>query len=269
MPFLRFSRDKRGYENTHLLHTFRQDGRSRPRVLYWFRTPPHVLVGRLPLDEEAIRAIEDSNPDLTFDWTKMLKMRPTPAAKKLQEDKGSTKRADGYKKARTAQPTATKELMKTPAATVGALEGAVSVDGEAVEPLGTPTPGTPGGETVGGERRHPVVGLVGDDGLARLRARYAEIQARISEKLTDPVALEAMRVRAEALNPDGWVNAEQTVHGIEGFDADIEAMKKVLGRRRRRSRRGGRRHRRSRMDKTSEVDSSSRAPADDVKKQES
>ncbi len=269
MPFLRFSRDERGYENTYVLHTFRQDGRSRPRVLYWFRTPPDVSVGRLPLDEEAFRAIEDSNPELTFDWTKMLKMRATPAAKKPQEHKGSTKRAGGYKKARTAQPTATKELMKTPAATVGALEGTVSVDVEAVEPLETPTPGTPGRNRVESERRHPVVVLVGDDGLARLRARYAEIQARISEKLTDPVALEAMRVRAEALNPDRWVNAEQAGHGVERFDGDIEAMKKVLGRRRRRSRRGGQRHRRSRMAKTSEVDSSSRAPADDVKKKES
>ena len=245
MPFLRFSRDKRGYENTYVLHTFRRGGRSRPRVLYWFRTPPDVSVGRLPLDEEAIRAIEDNNPDLTFDWTKMLKVKPAPAAKKARDGKRSTKRARGDKKARTAQPATTKGPPEPPAATVGATEEAASVEGE---------------------RRHPVVALVGDDGLARLRARYAEIQARISEKLTDPVALEAMRARAEALNPDGWVNAEQAVHGIEGFDADVEAMKKVLGRRRRRSRRGGRRHRRSRTPEAPGADSPSQPPADDVQK---
>ena len=76
MPYLRFSRDQRGYENTYVLHTYRRDGRTLPRLLYWFRTPPSLKVGRHALDADAIRAIEESNPDLAFDWTKMLKVRP-------------------------------------------------------------------------------------------------------------------------------------------------------------------------------------------------
>ena len=76
MPFLRFARDARGYENTYVLHGFRGGERAGPRLLYWFRTPPNVRVGRLPLDETAIRAIEESNPELTFDWTKMLRVKP-------------------------------------------------------------------------------------------------------------------------------------------------------------------------------------------------
>ena len=264
MPFLRFSRDKRGYENTYLLHTFRRGGSSRPRVLYWFRTPPDVSVGRLPLDEEAIRAIEDSNPDLTFDWTKMLKVKPAPAAKKTRDGKRPTKRAradKSDKKQRTTRRITTQGSTEPPPAEEAAL-----ADDGAIGLPETPPPGTPVADAVVGERRHPVVALVGDDGLARLRARYAEIQARISEKLTDPVALQAMRARAEALNPDGWVDAGQAVPGIEGFDAEAEAMKKVLGRRRRRSRRGGRRHRRSPTAEAPEADSPSQPPTDDVKK---
>ena len=79
LPFLRFTRDKRGYETTSLVHAGRRDGRSRQRILYWFRTPPGVKVGRPALDEEAIRWIEEHNPDIEFDWPKILEAQP-PAA---------------------------------------------------------------------------------------------------------------------------------------------------------------------------------------------
>ncbi len=80
MPFLRFSRDKRGYANTYLCHTFRQDGIVRMRLLYWFRTPPDIEIGRPALDADAIRDIERANPDLSFDWDEILKAKPLPAA---------------------------------------------------------------------------------------------------------------------------------------------------------------------------------------------
>ena len=54
-------------------------GRSRQRILYWFRTPPGVKVGRPALDEEAIRRIEEQNPDIEFNWPKILEARPPDA----------------------------------------------------------------------------------------------------------------------------------------------------------------------------------------------
>ncbi len=89
MPFLRFSRDKRGYANTYLCHTFRQDGAVRMRVLYWFRTPPDIEVGRPALDAGAMRDIEASNPGLTFDWDEILKAKPPPVP---QERPGGERR---------------------------------------------------------------------------------------------------------------------------------------------------------------------------------
>ncbi len=80
LPTLRFTRDKRGYETTFLVHAVRRDGRSRERILYWFRTPPGVRVGRPALDEEAIRWIEDQNPDIEFDWPKILEAKAPPSA---------------------------------------------------------------------------------------------------------------------------------------------------------------------------------------------
>ena len=60
------------------MHTYRRRGAQQSRILYWFRTPPNVKVGRAALDEDAIRAIEQGNPNLSFDWDRMLKERPAP-----------------------------------------------------------------------------------------------------------------------------------------------------------------------------------------------
>jgi len=61
---LRFSRDKRGYENTFVVHPEKRKGKGRTRILYWFRTPPGVKVGRSALDEDAIRLIEEQHPNI-------------------------------------------------------------------------------------------------------------------------------------------------------------------------------------------------------------
>jgi len=80
MAFFRFSRDKRGYEHFYLVEpTTNRRGKSRPRVLYWFRTPPNVKIGREPFDDDVRRALEAQNPHVTFDWRKILET-PIPSA---------------------------------------------------------------------------------------------------------------------------------------------------------------------------------------------
>jgi hypothetical protein len=72
VAFLRFSRDKRGYEHFCLVQPSSR-GKGRPRVLYWFRTPPNVKIGRAPFDPEIQRALESHNPDVAFDWTAIVR----------------------------------------------------------------------------------------------------------------------------------------------------------------------------------------------------
>ena len=80
MPFLRFSRDRRGYEHTYLVHTANRRGKpSRPRILYWYRTPPGVRVGRPPFDEEVRKTIEAHNPGVHFDWSTFASTTIPPA----------------------------------------------------------------------------------------------------------------------------------------------------------------------------------------------
>ena len=266
MPYLRFSRDKRGYEHTYVLHTFRRDGRSHPRLLYWFRTPPNVKVGRVPLDADAIRAIEASNPDLSFDWTKTLKVKgrsPQPP-----KTRGRRQTAKGIPTPVEAPPpsavvveappmeavreeVAAPEVVPTQAARAEVADDIAATEGVAIagdsEPPGydiEPAPDRDEGEDEEegeAEWQHPVVTLMGNEALARIRARYAEIQVRIAEKLGTPAVDEEIRARAEALNPDRWATIEAAVRGIETFEAETEAIRGVLGRRRPRSRRGGER----------------------------
>ena len=72
MAFLRFSRDKRGYENFYLVEPANR-GKARPRVLYWFRTPPNVRVGRTPFDPDMRHAVEVQNPGVAFDWEAIVR----------------------------------------------------------------------------------------------------------------------------------------------------------------------------------------------------
>jgi hypothetical protein len=80
MAFLRFTRDKRGYEHFYLMQpTTNRRGKVRTRILYWFRTPPNVKVGRQPFDDALRRALEAQNPDVAFDWQKIVDT-PIPSA---------------------------------------------------------------------------------------------------------------------------------------------------------------------------------------------
>jgi len=80
LAFLRFTRDKRGYEHFYLVEaTTNRRGKTKARVLYWFRTPPGVKVGREPFDPDVRRALELQNPGVHFDWRKIIET-PIPSA---------------------------------------------------------------------------------------------------------------------------------------------------------------------------------------------
>ncbi len=69
MPSVRFTRDKRGYEYVYLVHTPTRRGKpGRSRVIYWYRTPPGVRIGRQPFDPEVRRSLEQQYPGVAFDW---------------------------------------------------------------------------------------------------------------------------------------------------------------------------------------------------------
>ena len=76
MPFVRFSRDKRGYEYVYLVEASTRNRQAPARVLYWYRTPPGVRVGREPFDAEVRQTLEARYRDITFDWKAITSAQP-------------------------------------------------------------------------------------------------------------------------------------------------------------------------------------------------
>ncbi len=277
---MRFTRDRRGYEHTCIMHAGRRHGKKEGRLLYWFRTPPNVKVGRAPIDEEAIRAIEQQHPDLEFDWARMSQVRPAgpvePAA-----GRGGRRGRD----TRAAEPAA------RGAASRAGRSGRSAGRRESAPPAGPPEEPVPAPETAAAgltpnvelpdlpdlperasdesfaapplpesARPVPAEELVGAEGLARLRTRYAEVQARISERGGDPARIEQLRKEADALNPDAWVTLDEARQALEQTEAVFDGLRRALGRRRR-SRRGGARRSRRRRAATAEGQPGETTPA--------
>lgn len=205
MPFLRLSRDRRGYESTFLLHTLHPG--ARPRVLYWYRTAPSVRVGRPPLDEDAIRTIEEQHPDVEFNWSEILAVG---AAINIEEEAPVPPR-------RRVKP------LRPPAPEPQAPSAAPDTD-EPFQPAVTvplveaPPP-----------RAHDLLEeLVGREIATRLHARYAELSARITELTTDETAREVWRVRAQPLNPDLWVTPDEILSGVQRADTLFDQLRSEL-----------------------------------------
>jgi hypothetical protein len=103
VALLRFHRDKRGYEYFSLVEPGGR-GRGAGRLLYWFRTPPNVKLGRQPFDETVQRELESRYPGIRFDWAKIL-ATPIPSA----EDELWRERRRAVKAARLAAAAAPDE----------------------------------------------------------------------------------------------------------------------------------------------------------------
>ncbi len=149
MAVLRFHRDKRGYEYFSLIEPAGRRGKSG-RLLYWFRTPPNVKLGRPPFDEVVQRALEARYPGVQFDWPRIL-ATPIPSA----EDDMWRERRRAAKAARLAvtdepdddavpEPASDEPASDEPAAEEAAADEPAAEEAAADEPaptnLATATP---------------------------------------------------------------------------------------------------------------------------------
>jgi hypothetical protein len=235
---LRFSRDKRGYENTFVVHAEKRRGRSRSRILYWFRTPPGVKVGRSALDEDAIRLIEQHNPDVDFDWTRILK----GGGDSGDSRKPDQPRRDTRPRGGPHQPQRPQGTQPHPAPPREPPAPAVDVANS--PPIGVAEVTPAAAEAIipsGGahEAPTPAHARLGAEAVIRLRGRYAEILTRIDERIQDPARQEELKAEAERLNPDSWVTEAEVQTGLEQYETVFESLRAVVGRRRRRRRRRG------------------------------
>jgi len=205
---------------------------DRPRLLYWYRTAPGIVLGRPPLDEDAIRTIEEQHPDIEFDWPAILALSEvmTPEEEEAPRQKpasGRTKRESPRRDDRAQKPqspveapeaAAAQEAGESDVAPPPAEEGEPDLDERDEEPVAPP--------------HHHVSGLleelVGREIATRLRARYSEIQARIHEQHVDPAQRDAWLKRAEAMNPDLWLTPDAILDGVRSADTLFDQLRAQL-----------------------------------------
>jgi hypothetical protein len=82
----------------------------------------------------------------------------------------------------------------------------------------------------------PAHARLGSEGLARLRARFADVSATISRRVQDEGRRQQLHELAERLNPDSWVTAEEVQRGLDEYESVLASLREVVGRRRRRRR---------------------------------
>jgi hypothetical protein len=237
-------------------------GRRRrgQRILYFFRTPPGVRVGRAPIDEDAIRLLEQHNPDVQFDWSRLLGgaegADPTSRSKSIERMRGG-RGERGERGERGARRERAERRERGPRSTEsrGDAVGAPS-DREGPSAAAVPPPSdleaaalsaSPPSDSLStsfsaqpdeydGSALSAAHERLGSETLGRLRARHAEVMARIAEQEVDDETREQLKARADRLNPDTWVTADEVDAALEQYETVLEGLRALVGRHPRRGR---------------------------------
>lgn len=223
MPFLRVMRDKRGYETTYLMHWFREGARNRSRVLYMFRTPGGVRVGRPPLDREVLRQIEAQHPDIQFDWNAVREtqqiIEPAPEFRRRRPRREDGETAQAAPVAAEPAVAVDPTPVKTPPPTAAAV----------VSPAASPVPRL--------QVPSSIEGSSPDEQIAFLLKWHPLICERLAQRTADPERRVALLALAARLDPVAWTDADQITTGLQQAAEALERLSRVMARRRRRPRR--------------------------------
>src|SRR5687767_8699735 len=142
------------------MHWFRDGNRQRSRVLYVFRTPGGVRVGRDPLAPEILREIEGRHPDIAFEW-KVIRDNQQIIEPAVEQRRRRPRSEPG-------EPPVASPAPVQPAAEAAPVE--------AVE-RATPVPSALSGATA-------------DEQITFLNEWYPAIRERIEKRVTDPARRE-------------------------------------------------------------------------------
>src|SRR5262245_5184805 len=176
------------------MHAYRaNNGGQRGRVLYLFRSPSHVQIGRRALDTEVMEALEHTHPDLNFDWA-TLQRDPALRSNTNDEEPRPPRRQNQRPQGQAAPATPT----------------VVIVDDLSLL-----------GKTLGAEQAR------------RLRAQFAELLQRIARRARTPDDRDRLTEQAGRLNPDGWADEAAIQAAVVTVEADWQAISAQLPRRRR------------------------------------
>jgi hypothetical protein len=194
------------------MHWYREGNRQRSRILYVFRTPGGVRVGREALEPDVLRQIETEYPDIDFDW---------PVVVENQQVVESTPDLRRPRKRRRAD------------------EEEPEIVAVAPEPMPQPERPEPAPLAAPSRPSFPptIEGATPDEQIAFLTHWYPLIRDHIPQRIPDPARQETLLTLVERLNPAMWTDADQITTGLQQAFEAFERLGKVFAKRRRRARR--------------------------------
>jgi len=196
VPFLRVIRDKRGYETTYLMHWCRDGTRQRSRILYVFRTPGGIRVGREALESDILKQIEAQHPDIEFDWPAVFQNQ------QIIETSPELRRPRKRSSVEAPPP-------QTPPA----------------QPPAAPRFTVPAS----------IEGATPDEQIAFLTRWYAAVREKIPQRAPELERQQVLFALAERLNPAAWTDADQITAGLQQAAEALQRLSHVFAKRRRRS----------------------------------
>jgi hypothetical protein len=178
-----------------------------------------------------MRLLERHNPDVEFDWARLLKEGPQEQGARRERERDSRDRdpRDRDRRDRREGREPHQPQRSRPADTSAA----------AVPPL--PPPNANDVSAVIADERAdahadsmleevaPALARLGPDGLARLRARYTQLMARLDEKPMEEDARVELKGRIERLNPDAWLTADEVGAALEQYESVYESLRADVG----------------------------------------
>jgi hypothetical protein len=190
------------------MHLYREGPRQRSKILYVFRTPGGVRVGRDPLEPEVLRQIESQYPDIQFNWATVRE------SQQLIETSAEPRRRRPRREEETSAVATPPPVVTAAAPTAPA----------AAPPPRLAIPSVIEGETP-------------DQRIAFLAHWHPIIRERIPHRTLDPARQEALTALADRLNPANWTDADEITAGLQQAAEALERLSHVFAKRRRRGRR--------------------------------
>jgi hypothetical protein len=184
------------------MHWFREGSRQQSRILYAFRSPGGVRVGRAPLEPDVLRQIEARHPEIAFDWPVVLDNRqviessPERRPLRRRRDDAAPRQAPPARTAQTAPPPATPRFV---------LPSQVEGDTAAAQ-------------------------------ISFLATWHTAVREQVEQRVQDPARREALLALCERLNAANWTDADEVTAGLAAAGEALERLSHVFAKRRRRSR---------------------------------
>ena len=212
MPHLRLTADRRGYENTYLLHSSAPG--ERAKVIYWYRTAPGLRIGRPALDDGAMRTLEEQYPDIDFDWPYILDMASmTPV------------------EVEAPVPVRKRKPQPPPARREHDDSGDVAADAapKPSRPAEASSFAAPGEDEAEAPAAYDLLSeLLGKGIASSLRGNHEDLAAQLEASSADPAVKAGWRERLAAIDPDGWAAPDDVLAGMATVEHDTEELRRVI-----------------------------------------